>query len=110
MTAPVTAPVFDPVVHAPHRLQVCALLAPLDEAEFSVLRDSVGVSDSVLSKQLRTLEEARYVALRKRTSGGRVRTWVALTKEGGRAFAGHVAALQQLVQGSLAEPAPAQQP
>ena len=104
-----TAPVFDAVVHAPHRLQLCALLAPLDEAEFSVLRDSVGVSDSVLSKQLRTLEEAGYVVLRKRTAGGRVRTWAALTRPGRRAYAGHVGALQQLVQASLGEPASTQQ-
>ncbi len=97
-----TAPLFDAVVHAPHRLQVCALLAPLDEAEFAVLRDAVGVSDSVLSKQLRTLEEAGYLVVRKRTAGGRVRTWAALTKDGRAAFAGHVAALQQLVQGASA--------
>lgn len=93
-----TTAAFDPVVHAPHRLQVCALLAPLDEAEFSVLRDSVGVSDSVLSKQLRTLEESGYVVLRKRNALGRLRTWVALTRAGRRAFAGHVAALQDIVQ------------
>ena len=68
-----TVPAFDPVVHAPHRLQLCALLAPADEAEFAVLRDAVGVSDSVLSKHLRTLEEAGYVVVRKRTLGGRVR-------------------------------------
>lgn len=99
-----TTPVFDPVVHAPHRLQVCALLAPVDEAEFAVLRDAPAVSDSVLSKQRRTLEEAGHVEVRKRTLGGRVRTWAALTADGRRAFAGHVAALQQLVQG---QPVPA---
>ena len=98
-----TAPLFDPVVHAPPRLQVCALLAPLDEAEFAVLRDAVGVSDSVLSKHLRTLEEAGHLVLRKRSAGGRQRTWAALTPAGRRAFAGHVAALQLIVQG---QPAP----
>ena len=99
--ARVNAPAFDPVVHAQHRLQVCALLAPVDEAEFAVLRDAVAVSDSVLSKQLRVLEEAGYLVLRKRTAGGRVRTWAALTAQGRQAFAGHVAALQQLVAGPV---------
>jgi hypothetical protein len=43
---------FDPVVHAPHRLRVCSLLADVHELEFAVLRDTLSVSDSVLSKQL----------------------------------------------------------
>jgi hypothetical protein len=30
---------FDSVIHAPNRLQICAFLAPLQEAEFQVLRD-----------------------------------------------------------------------
>ncbi len=98
-----TAAVFDPVVHAPHRLQVCALLAPADEVEFAVLRQTVSISDSVLSKQLRILEEAGYVAVRKRASGGRTRTWAALTPQGRRAFDGHVAALRQLMNGQPAD-------
>ena len=35
------------------------------EAEFSLIRDTVRVSDSVLSKHLKALEDAGYVALRK---------------------------------------------
>lgn len=98
---------FDPVVHAPHRLQLCALLAPVEEAEFGVLRDAVGISDSVLSKQLRVLEEAGYVTVRKQTVSGRVRTRAALTGAGRRAFQGHVQALQQLVAGAVTTDAPA---
>ena len=49
---------FDSTIHAPNRLQICALLAPLDDAEFQFLRDSLEVSDSVLSKHIKHLEEA----------------------------------------------------
>ena len=47
--------VFDPVIHAPGRLQICAILSRIDEAEFAVIRDAIKMSDSVLSKQRSSL-------------------------------------------------------
>ncbi len=87
---------FDTVIHAPNRLQICALLAPLQEAEFQVLRDELEVSDSVLSKHLKQLEEAGYVSFRKGAVNGRQRVWAGLTASGRRAFASHVRELQRL--------------
>jgi DNA-binding MarR family transcriptional regulator len=87
---------FDPVIHPLNRLQICAVLSPHDEVEFAIVREEVGVSDSVLSKQVRHLEQAGYVALRKATVDTRQRTWLSLTKAGRKAFNGHVAALRRL--------------
>ncbi len=89
---------LDPVIHAPARLQIMAVLAGVQDAEFALLRDTAQVSDSVLSKHLAHLSEAGYVRLRKAAQGGRQRTWVELTREGRRAFAAHVKALQALVK------------
>ncbi|WP_425307844.1 transcriptional regulator [Ammonicoccus fulvus] len=90
---------FDEVVHAPHRLKICAMLADVDQVEFGVLRDGLGVADSVLSKQLKVLVDAGYVDLQKPTGrGGKVRTWARLTKDGRRAFEGHLAALRTMVE------------
>lgn len=91
-----TASGFDPVIHAPTRLQLCALLVPLQDAEFSVLAQELEVSDSVLSKHIKQLAEAGYVKPIKRKSGGRQRTWLSLTSKGRKAFAGHVTELQRL--------------
>ncbi|PYY34556.1 MarR family transcriptional regulator [Curtobacterium sp. MCJR17_055] len=91
------SPTFDEVVHAPNRLQICAFLDPLDEAEFSVVRDALGVSDSVTSKQVKVLQSAGYVTVSKPTGNGRVKTWLALTPEGRRAYRAHVAALRLLL-------------
>ena len=87
---------LDPVIHAPARLQIMAVLAGVHDAEFALLRDTVQVSDSVLSKHLALLSEAGYIRVRKAAQGGRQRTWAALTREGRRAFATHVKALQTL--------------
>lgn len=97
-------PVFDPVIHAPGRLQICAVLSTVDAAEFALLRDAVKVSDSVMSKHLKQLEEAGYVALTKAADNGRQRTWASLTGQGRKAFAAHVAELQRLA--SMTAPAP----
>jgi len=88
---------FDEVVHAPNRLQICAFLEPLDQAEFSVVRDVLGASDSVTSKHVKVLQDAGYLTVRKPTGKGRVRTWLALTAEGRTAYRGHVAALRALL-------------
>ncbi len=90
------APRFDAVIHAPGRLQICGILSAADEAEFAMLRDTLEVSDSVLSKHLKALEEAGHIRLRKAAADGRQRTWASLTAAGRGAFASHVSELQRL--------------
>jgi DNA-binding MarR family transcriptional regulator len=89
---------LDPVIHAPARLTLVSLLSATEHADFKFLRDSAALSDSALSKQLATLEQAGYVKIRKGFVGKRPRTWVQLTKLGRAAFTAHVAALQQIVE------------
>jgi len=90
---------FDETIHAPHRLRICAFLDATASAEFSAIRDMLGVADSVVSKHVKVLQAAGYVSLDKPTGrGGRVRTWLSLTPAGRRAFAGHVRALRELVE------------
>jgi DNA-binding MarR family transcriptional regulator len=88
---------FDELVHAPHRLRICAFLDATSSTEFSVLRDLLGVADSVLSKHLKALQDAGYLTITKPTGRGRVKTWVRLTAEGRRAYTGHTAALKSLL-------------
>jgi DNA-binding MarR family transcriptional regulator len=92
-------PHFDPVVHAPPRLQVCGLLAVVDTMDFAAAREQVGVSDSVLSKHVRQLEEAGYVTVHKATRASRVRTSLSLTGAGRAAFEAHVAELRRITGG-----------
>lgn len=86
----------DPLIHPITRLSICGLLAGADWVEFAALRDAAGVSDSVLSKQSRVLEDAGYVEVRKGAIGRRPRTWFRLTADGRRAVQGHLAWLAQL--------------
>ncbi len=88
---------LDPAIHAPLRLQLCAALSAVDEAEFVTLRDRLGVADSVLSKHVSTLVEVGYVRTTKAAVDGRRTTWIALTKDGRRALGRHLRALQELI-------------
>jgi len=91
------APVFDAVIHAPGRLQICALLSEASNAEFAMVRDAIGVSDSVMSKHVKQLEDAGYVTVSKAAAAsGRQRTWLKLTAAGKTAFQRHVAELTRL--------------
>ena len=94
MTA--VAPHFDAVIHPSPRLQICGLLAAVDTMEFATVRDQVDVSDSVLSKHVKQLEEAGYVRVSKATVASRQRTSLSLTRDGRRAFDAHVAELRRI--------------
>lgn len=94
-------PRFDETIHAPTRLRLCALLRPLDGAEFSTIASALDLSEATLSKTIRNLAELGHVRVRKgpsadRNDARRV-TAVELTPQGRRAFDGHLAALRALV-------------
>lgn len=92
-----TEPRFDELIHPSTRLSIVALLAAADWAEFAFVRDRLELSDSALSKQLSTLEEAGYVDIERPVRDSRRRVRARLTPAGRTAFDGHVAALRQIV-------------
>ncbi|MCD9589904.1 transcriptional regulator [Streptomyces sp. 8ZJF_21] len=93
---------FDELIHPSTRLSLVATLAAADWAEFAFLKDRLQLSDSALSKQLTTLEEAGYVATERRLSGSRRKVRARLTDTGRDAFNGHIAALRAIVADATA--------
>jgi DNA-binding MarR family transcriptional regulator len=91
---------LDDTIHAPVRFSIVATLAGLDRAEFAFVRDTVEISDSVLSKQVSVLEQAGYVLVKKGYVGKRPRTWLALSPAGREAYRSHLAALTEIAGGA----------
>ncbi|WP_010204190.1 transcriptional regulator [Salinibacterium sp. PAMC 21357] len=93
-------PRFDESIHASTRLRLCAVLRPLDSAEFHILTDILGMSEASLSKTIRNLVELGYATTSKQTSpqrdDSRLTTTVQLTPAGKTAFDGHLAAISAL--------------
>jgi len=94
MTAPAR---FDELIHPATRLSIVGLLASADWTDFAFVRDRLGLSDSALSKQFATLEDAGYIVIERPVSNRRRRVRVRLTDAGAKAFEGHVAALRAVI-------------
>lgn len=88
---------LDPVIHAPKRLAIMALLANSTSTDFAFLRDHLGVSDSDLSKQMSALERAGYVVTMKSGRGRGATTSFRISKAGTKAFDRHLAVLRSIV-------------
>ena len=69
------------------------------KAEFTWLKEALGLTEGNLSSHLQKLEEAGYVRVEKGFRGKRPKTWVALTPEGRAAYEAYRKALLDLLQG-----------
>lgn len=99
----VTEAAFDETIHAPLRLRICGILRHLDEIDFAVLRDTLGATDATLSKHLKVLLDAGYIAMTKspsptRTDARRL-TWIRQTRTGRQAFDAHMEELRRIAVG-----------
>ncbi|MGD9997051.1 MAG: transcriptional regulator [Ilumatobacteraceae bacterium] len=101
-------PKFDELIHPSTRLSIVALLASADWIDFAFVRDRLALSDSALSKQFATLEEAGYIAVERRVADRRRRVRVRLTDGGRSAFEGHVAMLRSIIASADAQQLAAQ--
>jgi len=91
---------LNPLIHQPTRLRIMAALVGMDDgdkADFTFLRDLLGLTDGNLSVHLQRLEEAGYVAVEKTFVGRRPKTWIWAAPEGRAAFAVHVDALERII-------------
>jgi DNA-binding MarR family transcriptional regulator len=95
---------LDDLLTNPVRLSIVAALADVQRAEFALVRDSVEITDAVLSKQVALLEAAGYVGVDKGRVGRRPRTWLHLTDDGQAAYRRHLAALRAIAGRTLTNP------
>lgn len=90
-------PELNSVIHGKLRLALLSLLAGVEEAEFTWLRNKTGSTDGNLGAQLLKLEEAGYVQLKKKFVQRKPRTIYRITEDGRRALAEYVRALRELL-------------
>ena len=88
---------LDPVLNAPKRLAIMAVLMRSTSSDFAFLRQHLGVSDSDLSKQAAALEAAGYLTISKSGRGRGAVTAYKATRAGRRAYRQHVDALRGLL-------------
>jgi DNA-binding MarR family transcriptional regulator len=92
----------DEVIHQSTRLRMTTILnalGPKELMEFGTLKTLLKATDGNMATHLTALEKAGYVRIEKDFVGKKPRTRIALTPEGRRAFARHVAYLKDLLEG-----------
>ena len=91
------APKLDPLVHAPVRLAIMSALVPVEEIEFTTLRDQIGATDGNLATHVGKLEKAGYVEVKKRFVRRKPKTIYCLSARGRAAFDDYLLALEALL-------------
>lgn len=97
---------LDSLVHHPVRLGLLTITASVEECTFAYAKETLGVTDGNLSRNVTVLEEAGLLTVTKGYEGRRPRTWLSITEAGRAALATHLEALQALA--AWAPPTPPQ--
>jgi DNA-binding transcriptional ArsR family regulator len=98
---PSSLPDLDPVIHGKLRLALLSLLAGVEQAEFTWLKEKTNSTDGNLGAHLMKLEEAGYVSVEKKFVSRKPVTLYAMTSIGRDALANYVAALRSLLGAAL---------
>lgn len=90
---------LDEIIHSRIRLAVMSILAAVEDAEFTFLRERTGATDGNLGMHLRKLEEAGYVAAEKKFVDRKPLTRYRMTAAGRKAFRRYIDRLGRMIEG-----------
>jgi DNA-binding PadR family transcriptional regulator len=79
------------------RFAICVLLSRNDSISFSRFKELFDETDGNLGAQLRTLEEAGYIVVRKEFRDRKPVSWYSLRPKGRKALVAHVETLGNLL-------------
>lgn len=88
---------LDPLIHAPIRLAIMSVLATVEFAEFTALKDKTQATDGNLSVHLRKLEEGGYLVADKKIVGRKPKTSYRITDTGHAAFRGYLQEMARML-------------
>ena len=88
---------LDPALEHRTRLAIAVLLARHGEISFSRFKEQLDLTDGNLGAQLRKMEDAAYLKLRRDFVERRPVAWYSLTPAGRKALDRHMRALQAVI-------------
>lgn len=89
---------LDPVLQHRSRLGACVLLSTADALSFARLKSLLAETDGNLGAQLRKLEEADYLAVKKEFANRKPVSWYTLTPTGRAALKRHLQGMEALIK------------
>ncbi len=82
------------------RLGIMSVLMVNESADFTMLKDLLGVTDGNLASHIKALESENYIIVEKQFIGKKPNTSYRATVDGKKAFKDHIDALEKLIQNS----------
>ena len=79
------------------RLGIMSILMVNEWAEFTTLKDTLGLTDGRLASHIKALEKEQFIEVRKRFVGRKPNTSYRATAAGQKAFNDHLDALEKLL-------------
>lgn len=81
------------------RLGIMSVLMVNESADFTTLKEILGVTDGNLASHAKALEAENYIVVEKQFIGRKPNTKYIATKAGKKAFQEHIDALEKLISG-----------
>jgi DNA-binding MarR family transcriptional regulator len=69
-----------------------------ESADFNMLKELLGATDGNLASHTKSLEQENYIVIEKQFIGKKPNTSYRATKDGKKAFADHIDALEKLIR------------
>jgi predicted transcriptional regulator len=88
---------LDPLLHSQLRLSIVSLLMTVEEANFSFIKDETQATSGNLSIQIKKLQEAGYIKVKKTFLNNYPNTSLSMTRKGIAAFESYVENLKNYI-------------
>ena len=88
---------LDPILHSQLRLSIVSILMSVNEANFSYIKEKTQATSGNLSIQIKKLQEAGYISVKKSFKNNYPNTSLSITKKGMQAFERYVNDLKNYI-------------
>jgi DNA-binding MarR family transcriptional regulator len=88
---------LDPILHSQLRLSIVSILMTVEEADFTFIKESTNAAAGNISIQIKKLQEAGYIKVKKSFKNNYPNTAVSITSKGIEAFEDYVNNLKKYI-------------
>lgn len=88
---------LDPILHSQLRLSIVSILMTVDEANFTFIQETTKAAAGNISIQIKKLQDAGYVKVKKTFKNNYPNTTVSITDKGIAAFESYVTDLKKYI-------------
>lgn len=88
---------LDPLLHSQLRLSIVSTLLTVKEADFNHIKDITGATSGNISIQIKKLQQAGYIKVKKSFKNNYPNTTISITDKGREAFENYVSHLKKYI-------------